>query len=98
MRNAIGQIGHSLTALDETAQDAKAQQPHVASLLKAQAEAIQGLTLLVLKGQQVQTELINAVDSQSRTAAPNGMPNWAYYAMGGMMVWSLLTTVFSTIF
>ncbi len=98
MRNAIGQIGHSLNALDQTAQDVKAQQPHVSSLLKAQAEAIQGLTLLVLKGQQVQTELINAVDAQSRTAAPNGMPKWAYYAMGGMMVWSLLTTIFSTIF
>jgi hypothetical protein len=98
MRGAIGQIGQSLAQLNETP-DARAQQPHVTSLLNAQAEAIQGLTLLVLKGQQVQTELINAVDGHSRmAAAPSGMPKWAYYAMGGMMVWSLITTVFSTIF
>lgn len=98
MRNAIGQIGHSLDVLDASAQDSKAQQLHVTALLRAQAEAIQGLTLLVLKGQQVQTELANAMDAQARVPAANGMPKWAYYAMGGMMVWSLLTSVISTIF
>ncbi|WP_230529899.1 hypothetical protein [Microvirga roseola] len=98
MRNAIGQIGHSLSQMDETP-DPAARQPHIASLLNAQAEAIQGLTLLVLKGQKVQAELINAVDAQSRVAAaPGGMPKWIYYAMGAMMIWSLLSTVVSTVF
>jgi len=98
MRNAIGQIGQSLAQLNEAKPDLQAQQPHVTTLLNAQAEAIQGLTLLVLKGQQVQTELINAVDAQSRTAGTPGMPKWVYYIMGAMMAWSMLTMVFSTIF
>lgn len=98
LRSAIGQIGQSLVQLNETAPAPQAQQPHVNALLNAQAEAIQGLTLLVLKGQQVQSELISAVDAGSRTAATPVMPKWATYAMGGMMVWSLLTMVFSTIF
>lgn len=97
MRGAIGQIGQSLAQLNETA-PGQAQQPHINALLNAQAEAIQGLTLLVLKGQQVQSELISAVDAGSRTAATPMMPKWATYAMGGMMVWSLITMVFSTIF
>ena len=98
MRGAIGQIGQSLAQLNEAAPEAKAPQSPVNALLNAQAEAIQGLTLLVLKGQQVQSELINAVDAGSRTAAAPVMPKWATYAMGGMMVWSLITMVFSTIF
>jgi hypothetical protein len=98
LRNAIGQIGESLGALDAAAPKSGAQQQHVTKLLNAQSEAIQGLTLLVLKGQQVQTELINAVDTQTRSAAAPGMPKWVYYAMGGMMVWSMLSMVFSTIF
>lgn len=98
MRGAIGQIGESLHHLNDPAMDPHAQQSHAMALLNAQAEAIQGLTLLVLKGQQVQTQLIQAMDAQPRTAAPNGMPKWAYYAMGVMMVWSCLTMIFSTIF
>ena len=98
MRGAIGQIGQSLAELNEAAPDAQAQQASTVALLNAQAEAIQGLTLLVLKGQQVQAELINAVDAQSHRAAQNGMPKWVYYAMGGMMVWSMLSMIFSTIF
>jgi hypothetical protein len=98
MRGAIGQIGQSLAELHQAAPDAQAQQPHTVALLNAQAEAIQGLTLLVLKGQQVQTELINAVDAQTHRGAQNGMPKWIYYAMGAMMVWSMLGMVFSTIF
>jgi hypothetical protein len=98
MRTAIGQIGHSLAEMNETAREAQSLPPHVTALLNAQAEAIQGLTLLVLKGQQVQTELINAVDTQAHRAAPTGMPKWGYYAMGAMMVWSMLSMVFSSIF
>jgi hypothetical protein len=98
MRGAIGQIGQSLGHLNETTPEAQAQQAHVAALLNAQAEAIQGLTLLVLKGQQVQAELINAIDGHSRQPVGGGMPKWIYYAMGAMMVWSLLTMVVSTIF
>jgi hypothetical protein len=98
MRGAIGQIGQSLAQLHETAPDAQAQQPHTAALLNAQAEAIQGLTLLVLKGQQVQAELINAVASQAHQPSASGMPKWIYYAMGAMMVWSMMTMVFSSIF
>jgi hypothetical protein len=98
MRGAIGQIGQSLAHLHETTPDAQAQQPYTVALLNAQAEAIQGLTLLVLKGQQVQAELINAVDAQAHRAASSGMPKWGYYAMGGMMVWSMLSMVFSSIF
>jgi hypothetical protein len=93
MRKAIGQIGQSLERLNEAAPDAQARQPYATALLNAQAEAIQGLTLLVLKGQQVQAELISAVDAQSRVAAP-GMPKWFYYAMGGMMLWSMLGMIF----
>ena len=96
MRGAIGQIGQSLAELHEAAPDAQAQRPQTVALLNAQAEAIQGLTLLVLKGQQVQAELINAVDAQSHRTTQNGMPKWVYYAMGGMMVWSMLGMVFST--
>ncbi|MBZ6077535.1 hypothetical protein [Microvirga puerhi] len=99
MRGAIGQIGESLAHLNEAAPDPHAREPHIASLLNAQAEAIQGLTLLLLKGQQVQTQLIDAMGAHSgASAAPGGMPKWAYYAMGGMMVWSFLTMIFSTIF
>jgi hypothetical protein len=98
MRSAIGQIGQSLAQLNDTAPEAKTQQPHILTLLNAQAEAIQGLTLLVLKGQQVQAELINAVDAQARQPSASGMPKWIYYAMGAMMAWSMLTMVFSTIF
>jgi len=98
LRNAIGQIGQSLTQLNDTATEAQNRQSHVSALLNAQAEAIQGLTLLVLKGQQVQAELINAVDAQSHRPGSSGMPKWIYYVMGGMMVWSMLTMVFSTIF
>ncbi|MBF9233305.1 hypothetical protein [Microvirga alba] len=97
MRSAIGKIGESLDHLNQCAPEAQAQAPHMAALLNAQAEAIQGLTFLVLKGQQVQSELINAIDGHSRSNAP-GMPKWIYYAMGGMMIWSLLTMVFSSIF
>jgi hypothetical protein len=98
MRGAIGQIGQSLEHLNGAAPTTQTQQRHINDLLNAQAEAIQGLTLLMLKGQQVQTELINAVDAHSRPAAAPGLPKWATYAMGGMMVWSLITMVFSTIF
>ncbi|NIX75775.1 hypothetical protein [Microvirga terricola] len=98
MRSAIGKIGESLEHLNQAPVDKQVQTPHVAALLNAQAEAIQGLTLLMLKGQQVQTELANAIDGQSRGGAAAGMPKWVYYAMGGMMIWSLLTMVFSTIF
>ena len=66
MRSAIGKIGTSLAHLNEV--EPEAQHPHATALLNAQAEAIQGLTLLVLKGQQVQAELINAVDGQSARA------------------------------
>jgi hypothetical protein len=97
MRTAIGQIGHSLAEMNETAREAQSLPPHVTALLNAQAEAIQGLTLLVLKGQQVQTALINAVDAQAHQAAP-GMPKWIYYAMGAMMIWSLLSMMLSSIF
>ncbi|MCB5174893.1 hypothetical protein [Microvirga lenta] len=96
MRGAIGQIGHSLGELN--ASDDKTRTPHMVALLNAQAEAIQGLTLLVLKGQQVQSELINAVGTQAQQAAPSGMPKWGYYAMGAMMVWSALSMIFSSIF
>ena len=68
--------------------------PTQRALLNAQAEAIQGLTLLVLKGQQVQAELINAVDGQSARAGASGMPKWIYYMMGAMMVWSMLGMIF----
>ncbi|MCB8819522.1 hypothetical protein [Microvirga rosea] len=99
MRGAIGQIGECLAHLNETSSDPHTREPHMTTLLNAQAEAIQGLTLLVLKGQQVQTQLINAVETNSRTAsAAGGMPKWAYLAMGAMTVWSLITMVFSTIF
>ncbi len=98
MRGAIGQIGQSLTEVNEAHSGRQAHDSHLVSLLNAQAEAIQGLTLLVLKGQQVQAELINAVDAQARQPAANGMPKWIYYAMGAMMVWSMITMVFSSIF
>jgi hypothetical protein len=98
MRGAIGQIGQSLADVNDPQSGRQAHDPHVTSLLNAQAEAIQGLTLLVLKGQQVQAELINAVDAQARQPAANGMPKWIYYAMGAMMVWSMITMVFSSIF
>ncbi|QFU17906.1 hypothetical protein [Microvirga thermotolerans] len=98
MRGAIGQIGESLHHLNDPAADAHMHRSQTLALLNAQAEAIQGLTLLVLKGQQVQTQLIQAVDAHSRAAAPSGMPKWAYYAMGGMMVWSFLTMIVSSIF
>ncbi len=97
LRTAIGQIGQSLAHLNE-AEPRFQQPPHVTTLLNAQAEAIQGLTLLVLKGQQVQSELINAVDAGPRTTAMPSIPKWVTYAMGAMMVWSLITMVFSTIF
>ena len=64
MRSAIGKIGASLAHLNEVEPDA--HHPHATALLNAQAEAIQGLTLLVLKGQQVQAELIDAVDGAER--------------------------------
>lgn len=97
MRGAIGQIGQSLAELNENRPETQAQ-PHVLALLNAQAEAIQGLTLLALKGQQVQAQLISAVDAQTHQPAANGMPKWIYYAMGAMMAWSLITMVFSSIF
>ncbi|KAB0268351.1 hypothetical protein [Microvirga brassicacearum] len=92
MRSAIGKIGTSLAHLNET--ESQAQHPHATAVLNAQAEAIQGLTLLVLKGQQVQTELINAVDGQAARAGSSGMPKWIYYMMGAMMVWSMLGMIF----
>lgn len=95
MRGAIGKIGESLAHLNAT--DAQAQ-PHAVALLNAQAEAIQGLTLLVLKGQQVQAQLIEAVDAGPRQGSGNGMPRWIYYIMGAMMAWSMLTMVLSSIF
>lgn len=94
MRGAISQIGQSLAHLNDTTPDPQARQPHTMTLLNAQAEAIQGLTLLVLKGQQVQAELINAVDAQSRQTTNTGMPKWIYYIMGAMMVWSFLGMIF----
>lgn len=97
MRSAIGKIGESLELLNRVPADQQVQAAYMTALLNAQAEAIQGLTLLVLKGQQVQTELANAMDGQSRSRAP-AMPKWVYYAMGGMMIWSLLTMLVSTIF
>ena len=95
MRSAIGKIGESLAHVNATETQA---QPHAVALLNAQAEAIQGLTLLVLKGQQVQAQLIEAVDAGARQGSRNGMPRWIYYIMGAMMAWSMLTMFLSTIF
>ena len=93
MRTAIAKIGHSLEGVNGPV-DAPGRHIHVTDLLNAQAEAIQGLTLLVLKGQQVQGELINAIDGQVRHAPRAGMPKWIYYMMGAMMVWSMLGMIF----
>jgi hypothetical protein len=98
MRGAIGQIGHSLAEVNALGSDGQVQHAPMVALVNAQAEAIQGLTLLVLKGQQVQSELIKAVDAQSHRAAPSGLPKWGYYAMGAMMVWSMLSMMLSSIF
>ncbi|MGO4706328.1 hypothetical protein AB4072_11225 [Microvirga sp. 2MCAF38] len=96
MRGAIAKIGHSLGRLNETP-DTEAERAHVKDLLNAQAEAIQGLTLLALKGQQAQADLIAAIDGHSRRPG-SGMPKWIYYIMGVMMIWSLLSIVWNMLF
>ncbi|MBM6594701.1 hypothetical protein [Microvirga pudoricolor] len=93
MRTAIVQMGQSLEQLNGAAPSGASQSPTMA-LLNAQSEAIQGLTLLALKGQQMQGELINAVDAQAHRAASSGMPKWIYYIMGFMMIWSMLGVIF----
>jgi hypothetical protein len=92
MRSAIAKIGTSLAALNEN--EPTAPPSHATVLLNAQAEAIQGLTRLVLKGQQVQAELINASASQTAQTGTSGMPKWIYYIMGVMMIWNLLGMIF----
>ncbi|MET0429967.1 MAG: hypothetical protein ABW026_15915 [Microvirga sp.] len=92
MRSAVVQMGQSLDLLNG-APNGIAPSPTM-TLLNAQSEAIQGLTLLVLKGQQMQMELINAVDAQAHRVAESGIPGWAYTLMGFMMVWGLLGIYF----
>ncbi len=92
MRSAVVQMGQSLDLLNG-APNGIAPSPTM-TLLNAQSEAIQGLTLLVLKGQQMQMELINAVDAQAHRVAESGIPGWAYTFMGFMMVWGLLGILF----
>src|SRR3954453_17588771 len=71
MRAAIIQMGQSLDHLNASQTGEPHRQSPTIALLNAQSEAIQGLTLLALKGQQMQTELINAVAAQSqRITAP----------------------------
>ncbi|WP_210495756.1 hypothetical protein [Microvirga antarctica] len=92
MRSAIGKIGASLAHINEM--EPEGQHPQTTALFNAQAEAIQGLTLLILKGQQVQTELITAIDGQAARTGAQSMPKWIYYMMGAMMVWSMLGMIF----
>jgi hypothetical protein len=92
MRSAVVQMGQSLDLLNG-APNGTAPSPTM-TLLNAQSEAIQGLTLLVLKGQQMQAELINAIDARTHRVAASGIPGWAYAIMGFTMVWGLLGILF----
>jgi hypothetical protein len=92
MRSAVVQMGQSLDLLN-AAPNGIAPSPTI-TLLNAQSEAIHGLTLLVLKGQQMQTELINAIDAQTHRVATSGIPGWAYAVMGFTSVWGLLGILF----
>jgi hypothetical protein len=93
----IGQMGQSLAELDKAESQPQDQRLYLNAHLNAQAEAIQGLTLLVLKGQQVQAELIEAVAAQTGPAAAPALPRWVPYALGAMTVWCLGTTAFLAI-
>jgi hypothetical protein len=91
LRSSIGQIGQSLAQMN--------QQPTVdanLALLNAQSEAIQGLTLLAIKGQQLQLEAVNAMEAVSKQSMPQQHPmqKWIYYMMGFMMLWSMLGIIF----
>jgi hypothetical protein len=92
LRGSIARIGQALSQVDSEAQgdDATRQVP----LLKAQAEAIQGLTLLAIKGQRLQAETIAALDVLTDLPPPRSTPTWLYSLVGASVVLSLLAFLF----
>jgi hypothetical protein len=93
LRGSIAQIGQSLAGVNSEAHDA-GRQHHVA-LFNAQAEAIQGLTLLAIKGQQTQAALVKALEQAgSAKSEPHPMQKWIYYMVGFSMLWSMLGMIF----
>lgn len=92
MRAAIGQIEQTLMKLNETAGDTRAQPPHVAHVLNAQAEAINSLAMIALRSLQVQTELANAVDGANRAPVAQRLPRWVGYTIAGTAAWALIAT------
>jgi len=93
LRGSIAQIGQSLAAIN--AEVATPAGQHQVALLNAQAEAIQGLTLLSIKGQQLQAEMVKAIEAgAAQKPAQHPMQKYIYYMVGFMMVWSMIQMIF----
>jgi hypothetical protein len=93
LRRAIARIGQSLPEIDSETQSAECDQPHIL-LLRAEAEAIQGLTLLAIKGQHLQAEMIAMVELMAHAPPPPSGQKWVYPAIGVSFLLSLIGILF----
>jgi hypothetical protein len=90
LRASIARIGQSLAEIDGETEMADAGRRQML-LLKAQAEAIQGLTLLAIKGQHLQAETVRTVEILAgEPAPPQGVSPWIYCLIGLSIVGSLV--------
>jgi hypothetical protein len=97
LRASITQMGQSLAALGDGGAAAPGAERHRSLLMNAQAEAIQGLTFLAIKGQQVQSETVRALEiasHQQPAPAQHLMQKWIYYLIGLSVIWSMLGMIF----
>jgi hypothetical protein len=90
LRTAIGQVGQTLKALKAETEARPADARNLAAL-SVQAEAIQVLTLLALKGQQLQTETVKTLEfmacqlefmAYQKPQPADAIPTWIYYTIG----------------
>lgn len=90
MRGAIARVGRALADLESGAQGDASR----IDLLKAQAEAIQGLTLLALKGQHVQATIVATLEALADTPPPARHPRDFYPLIGLAILLSVLAFLF----
>jgi hypothetical protein len=92
LRVAIARIGHYLAEIDAEPEE-EVGQSH-GPLLRAQAEAIKGLTLLAIKGQHLQAETVAALELLTDAPPLPSDLRWVYPLVGLSIVLSLVALLF----
>jgi hypothetical protein len=92
LRVAIVRVGQSLAEIDAEPEEEVGQR--YVPLLRAQAEAIQGLTLLAIKGQNLQAETVAALELLTEAPPLPTDLRWAYPLVALSVVLSLIALLF----